>query len=246
MLASTTLEDFDARIHVLERELAALKTKRNSLLPSYRLPPEIVADVFKLVQHGCRSVDETAPWETYDNRWCDIMLVCRHFREVAVHTPALWIMVDYGIHPQDWCALCIQRACRLPLCIRDSTGGSLNVLPRAQTLDIRDGAVTAKILNVLKPALHALRVAFVEDDNDSDEEEYFALRMMSHESTALAYLSLSGVCLSALPSLHSLRRLELDYVIVCDGLDGLSKLLSQVASIEVLCLRYLDFDCRDN
>jgi hypothetical protein len=239
MLASSTLEDFDARIYVLERELAALKTKRNDLLPIYRLPPEIVADVFKLVQHGCRSVDKMDPWETYDNRWYDIMLVCRRFREIAVDTPALWIMMDYGAHPPDWRGLCMHRASRLLFCIRNSTRHSLTILPRAQTLEIRDRAVADEILNVPMPALHALHIAL---NKGANEEEYLDLHKISHYSPALAYIGLTNVPLDALPPLHSLRRIELKSVVVCDGLNGLFKLLSQVASVEVLCLCYLDFD----
>jgi hypothetical protein len=239
MLASATLEDFDARIHVLERELAALKTKRNSLLPIHRLPPEIVADVFKLAQHGCRSVDETAPWENYDSSWCDIMLVCRRFREVAVHTPALWIMVDYRTHPPDWRALCMHRSSHLPLCVRNPTRGSLTILPRAQTLEIRNRMVADEILDVPMPALHALRIAL---NKSANEEEYLYLNKMSHYSPALAYIGLTNVPLDALPPLHSLRRLELISVVVGEGLDGLFELLSQVASVEVLCLRSVDFN----
>jgi hypothetical protein len=234
-----TLEDFDARIHVLERELAALKTKRNDLLPMYRLPPEIVADVFKLVQHGCRSVDKMDPWHTYDGRWCDVMLVCRRFREMAVDTPALWVMVDYGTHPSDWRGLCMHRASHLPLCTRNATRDSLTILPRMQTLEIRDRAVADEILNVPMLALHALHIAL---NKDANEEEYLDLYKMSHYSPALAYIGLTNVPLDALPPLHSLRRIELKSVVVCDGLDGFFKLLSQVASVEVLCLCYLDFD----
>jgi hypothetical protein len=236
-----TLEDFDARIHVLERELAALKTKRNDLLPMYRLPPEIVADVFKLVQHGCQSIDEIRPWDTYNIRWCDIMLVCRHFREVAVRTAGLWNVLDYNTYPSDWIDLCIARSCNLPLSIRDTSGHALEHIQRAWLLEINGAAVTTNILTSLPPTLHALQISDALDEMDRGEA-FCITKSMIRTDLMVAYLGLSSfLALEDIPAFISLNRLDLDSVFVNKGLDGLVQVLRQVGRIQILCLRNLDF-----
>jgi hypothetical protein len=235
MPISATLEEFDTRILELERQLVAVKTGRNNLLPVHRLPPEIVAEVFKLIQHGCQTVDEIRPWFAYDYRWLDVMLVCRRFREVAMQTSALWNMVDYETHPPAWIQLCIDRVCNQTLRIRDSSGESTEHLHRAWSLEINGFAVSTQVLNLLQPTLRALHI---DGFNEKDREQVFHLKQSDlHAHLALAYLALSNLTVQDIPVMHSLHRLELDCVIINTGLDGLIQMLFQVPSVQILCLR---------
>jgi hypothetical protein len=239
-----TLEEFDTRILELERQLVAVKTEGNNLLPVHRLPPEIVAKVFKLIQHGCQTVDEIRPWQTYDYMWLDVMLVCRRFREVAVQTSALWNMVDHETRSPDWIQLCLERACNQSLCIRDSIGESTKLLHRAWSLEL-DGieAVSTQVLNSLQPTLHALHI---NGFNEQDQEQVFRFAQSDlHADLALAYLSLSHLCLQGILVRHSLHRIQLDNVVISTGWDGLMQILRQVPSVQILCLRHLALNSDD-
>jgi hypothetical protein len=242
MPISATLEELNTRIHELERQLVAAKTERNNLLPVHRLPPEIVVEVFKLIQHGCGTFDETRPWHTFDDGWLNVMLVCRRFREVAVQTSALWNMVDYDTYPPDQIQLFLERARNQPLCIRDSGGGSTELFHRAWSLEINSFAVSTQALNLLQPTLHALHISILK----FDQQNAFCFTQSDlHEHLALAYLSLSHLSVQDIPVMHSLHRLELDSVIICTGLGGLMQMLHQVPSVQILCLRNLDLTSDD-
>ena len=70
--------------------LCNLRTKRNSFLPVFRLPPELLATVFV---HGARDhyeSDNGGHFTPYIPAWVNVSYVCRHWRNIALNSPALW------------------------------------------------------------------------------------------------------------------------------------------------------------
>jgi hypothetical protein len=111
------LNAIDARILVLEQELAYLKKHRNNLLPLFKLPPELIVRITRIVQSDFDQAtwrqqdhhlyDDTEPGG--DGQWTRIMLLCRHIRNIVVDARALWRTVDFN-RRAEWTQLCLERA----------------------------------------------------------------------------------------------------------------------------------------
>lgn len=84
-------------VQSLQHSLASIQTIRNRYPPINRLPPEILAQIFQLLFHSSPTVhafhvpyDSDALIFPVPARWSQVMLVCRTWREIAVHSPKLW------------------------------------------------------------------------------------------------------------------------------------------------------------
>ncbi|KAH6915990.1 hypothetical protein BKA70DRAFT_1254403 [Coprinopsis sp. MPI-PUGE-AT-0042] len=82
-----------------EDEIRSRRTKRNGLSPIYRLPPEILAEIFMFYRDNCpdplwRFPELPATWL----EWTQVAQVSHHWREAALSHPPLWarLMVEYG------------------------------------------------------------------------------------------------------------------------------------------------------
>lgn len=72
---------------------------RNSCLPVNRLPPELLGIVFEhLLERNSRG---TTNVDYPDYQWPTIQSVCRHWRETAIHTPALWNEIRFPAFTQE-------------------------------------------------------------------------------------------------------------------------------------------------
>ncbi|EAU87508.2 hypothetical protein CC1G_11727 [Coprinopsis cinerea okayama7 len=70
----------DAQIFALERQILELKRKRNELAYISRLPPELMASIFKQYRHSTTGI-----------RWIKgTTHVCRLWRQIALDCPPLW------------------------------------------------------------------------------------------------------------------------------------------------------------
>ncbi|KAF7296217.1 F-box domain-containing protein [Mycena chlorophos] len=78
-----TIPEIDARIALLYNEISALQTKRNSLVPFFQLPNEILSQImfFYARESGV---------STFTLRWAKIMHVCRRLHQIVVAEHALW------------------------------------------------------------------------------------------------------------------------------------------------------------
>ena len=103
-----TISEIDAQIGVLERQLAQLKHRRNSLVPFFRLPTEMVVRIFKLLQE-----DYSTPFANSTLTTKSMGTTCRRLREIALQTPDLWTVID--CRRERWAELCAQRAGLLSL-----------------------------------------------------------------------------------------------------------------------------------
>ncbi|KAJ7593888.1 hypothetical protein C8J56DRAFT_423501 [Mycena floridula] len=103
MLAGLSLSELDAEEHKLQRAAASLKGYRNSLLPVHRLPPELLAEIFRLLQEQpqsfCPSFEYEVPSRS-DYRWMDLLQVCRHWRGIVATSPMLWSAIDTLFRPE--------------------------------------------------------------------------------------------------------------------------------------------------
>ncbi|KAF7300518.1 F-box domain-containing protein [Mycena chlorophos] len=82
----STIPEIDARLTALYAEITALKTKRNSLVPVFRLPNEILAHIIELYA--------LATGKLFDLKWTNVMLVCRRWYQLAISAQRLWSFVD--------------------------------------------------------------------------------------------------------------------------------------------------------
>jgi hypothetical protein len=241
MKLTPEIQALDAHIYSLEAELADLKHRRNSLLTICRLPDEIVVEIFKIVQHGCQEYDELQPWKTYDSSWVDLMITCRHFREVAVQAPLLWTLVDYSRN-KEWTDLCLTRSGKSALYVNDMFGlGSVaECFHQARSAQVQVTSTAASdVINSNAPQLRMLWV----DSHYSDEDEPFVNithLLLGSVNTSLIQLHLATARLLALPSMTSLHRLELEGVFL-NNMDTFVSALRSTPLVAELCIRRLIF-----
>jgi hypothetical protein len=165
------------------------------------------------------------------------MLVCYHFRTLAVNTPSLWDTLDSS-HPLHWRYLCLLRAADAPLCVRlhDEDGGHL--LERAWKAEI-DGleAVQAVDWNAPRPGLQHLAIRLFSQGLRVTPE------FLGAAPVALVHLELIGweIALEAAPRMPCLRFLEMRQVDIPNGFESLFSLFRNVPMVEELRISRLIF-----
>ncbi|CAL1713946.1 unnamed protein product [Somion occarium] len=159
----------EERILTYAQELLDLKFRLNQILPISRLPPEILAHIFEHLvwivyrnyrqsQKDPRRYGDVSPYS-----WLRVTHVCRHWRDVARHSPPLWTQVILMNAP------CVQELLTnskgLPISVehgRDSESltaqESLSVvlenMPRVKQLKLTFSRRPYRALSLL-PSLHA-------------------------------------------------------------------------------------------
>jgi hypothetical protein len=235
------LEALDERIRIHEAELADLKEQRNGLIRACSVPSEILANIFKLVQHRCRDYDENRPWMTYSRYWMEIMLVCRRFRCVAVQTASLWSYIDYEDHSPRWRALCFQRSGTHPLCVYDNNGGgAVEYFPMARVRSVVIERVPkSELLHLAAPQLQCFQLlrGFGEYGGHININNSFLGGM----NLQLLNLSLKGASIRQVPVMVSLRRLVFEGVCITGGRHAFRQLFERIPAIEEVCLD----NCKD-
>ena len=91
----------------LSRELWTLRTTLNSYEPAGRLPNEILIEIF--TQYASLKVFFTGPYSLPQRGWMKLMLVCKHWYQVACGTPMLWRTINVG-KSAAWLNLCLARS----------------------------------------------------------------------------------------------------------------------------------------
>ncbi|TFK60729.1 hypothetical protein BDN72DRAFT_850282 [Pluteus cervinus] len=94
------IERLDVEIRSLTERLCLLKSERNSLSNTYTLPPEILAEIFTIVQEECGySNSEPRRGMFVQCTWLSMTCVSRHWRQVAIECPQLWCDIRVGTLP---------------------------------------------------------------------------------------------------------------------------------------------------
>jgi hypothetical protein len=120
----------------LAESMRVLRSRRNSLAPISRIPPEILATIFGHIVENKTS-------RKYQKRPACLIVthICRHWREVALECPSLWAFISWN--SARWVGICLERSKKAPLVFlntvkynlaRDSLQQALSQLPRIKVL----------------------------------------------------------------------------------------------------------------
>ncbi|KAI0041219.1 hypothetical protein FA95DRAFT_1565581 [Auriscalpium vulgare] len=100
----------------MDRAIRDLRAVRNTVLPSHRLPTELLSHIFSLCV-----VNTNAWWDMRPLGWVTVTQVCRHWRAVALEYSSLWADNLTFERGERWFCEMLRRANRLPLCIDTSS-----------------------------------------------------------------------------------------------------------------------------
>jgi hypothetical protein len=232
-------EEFDpAQLPSLD---ADARFERNALAPICRLPVDILILVLHYIQDTRGRNQRRSFLATFTSEWMCVMLVCRHFRAVAVQTPTLWSVIDLGC-AQEWVDLCLERTQgNIPLQIRDRRTGVKEMEPylhRAQSAVLRGDLTEVLCTPGLK--LRALEVFC----GRIDRGHWLAVSSSTFggKNPLLRNLRLRGFSVSLFtdaPSMPHLRELQLE--LITTNFTALARLWSATPRLEHLYLRILQF-----
>jgi hypothetical protein len=229
MLLDSIRAEIDAKIRDLETEILVLKQRRNAVTPIYRLPSELLAAVFSILQHQTERNDPKSFFPNMNMEWRQVMLVCGRFRQVAIDTPTLWNVLDFSLRRTNQC---VERAQDADLIIRMNTHKGSSHLKHACKAELSDAATHANILNVSLPHMRSLWV-------DKNHGQMFDITssFLGGSPALLTQLVLSGVSLyfASAPHMPSLQRLKME-VIRTENFEAVRKLFENAPMLEELLL----------
>ncbi|KAH9950055.1 hypothetical protein B0H21DRAFT_881447 [Amylocystis lapponica] len=104
-----TIANLDQEISQMEQSLYSLKAHRNSLVPIFRLPPELISEIF--IAHARDRKDTSSE----DCSWIRVTHVCHHWRTIALQCPRLWTLITLKNTP--WVAHSLTYSKNVPLVI---------------------------------------------------------------------------------------------------------------------------------
>lgn len=171
-----TLQMIDESIESYQTSILAFKSRRNSLVPISRLPTETFREIFSFAQLLC--LDSAGPNHN-PLEWINLTYVCRHWRNIALNLPRLWVYLPIG--NLKWVQEMLRRSKNFSLVIgsdsphSDSKKSGLRLalehVHRIRELSIRDispetwRALHTKILRKPAPRLeHFCLIARIDDD----------------------------------------------------------------------------------
>ncbi|KAF8202333.1 hypothetical protein BJ912DRAFT_944526 [Pholiota molesta] len=220
----------DDAIEKHQDSILMLRYQRNGFASTASLPPEILCRIFFFVQ-----IEE----DDFDGRlfhkWIKLTHVCRHWRNVAIDSPSLWVIPPLGNFP--WAEEMLRRSKGASLVIKADISLKTPVTP-ALRLALNHGSrikhlsiqsITLDLWNALQnelpksaPRLEYLSLRAVPssweadgDDSDLDEEEWDPIPVSEAilpKTNRLRHLDLSNCEIDwNLPSslLHSITHLKL-------------------------------------
>jgi hypothetical protein len=205
--------DIDSEIQRLNNCICALKSRRNSLCPVSRLPPEVLSEVFLVL---AEQLQAQGRFEV-DFKWTTVAHVCRIWRNIALQHGRLWGKIDTTI--PDRTSVFVDRSKGAPLAVRQSFTGSLAELPTSFTvpsfryrelhLRAKEGQLGPNVLQVLNSPIHApVLESLVLEVSDNYTEYTLPPTVFDYKAPALARLQLQNIRLewptSLFPSLTHL------------------------------------------
>ncbi|KAJ7238717.1 hypothetical protein C8J57DRAFT_1528655 [Mycena rebaudengoi] len=84
--ATAQLAAIDEEIAFLSARIALLKTKRNTIVPIFSLPNEVMSRIITIYAVESNSLASLG--------WTKVMLVCRLWREISLTSQPLWSVID--------------------------------------------------------------------------------------------------------------------------------------------------------
>lgn len=233
------ISDEEGKILALEKEAPNQMGLPNSPAPICRLPSEILAAVFECLQQGEeKSSRSQLAWVAIDYSWENVMLVCRLFRDVAVHSPSLWSTIDYWrSNPIPRRELYLERSASAPLHVRSGTADVAHVWHRVRSA-ILNTFQTRTVLDKPSPLLRFLAIKVEYYDVDEEGGSTTSLSSLAHSSASLVHLGLEGseISITDIPFMSSLTSLTLSSIRADVGLIMVARLLKQLPALEDLVL----------
>ncbi|TFK64574.1 hypothetical protein BDN72DRAFT_846446 [Pluteus cervinus] len=167
----------EADIQSLEKRLQDLRATRNSFLPISTLPHDVLCWIFQIAKTERHCIEATT---THRLTW-----VCRHWREIALGFPSLWVDVDPSLGPS-WFRVHLERSKEANLSAMIWNGDNLNIPTMA---------------NQLVPQMHRISDLIVENtgiDLAEDRNSIMvtpapALRSLEMQDVVLPQIFFSGV-----------------------------------------------------
>ncbi|KAF8643001.1 hypothetical protein AX16_009246 [Volvariella volvacea WC 439] len=123
----------DRRIQVIDSERLALRRQRNSLVPIFRIPPEVMYRINTFIIDDPDSEDRERILtlrRSYAQR-ARITSICQYWRQCAINDAWLWTFLDFG-YPE-FVPLILQRSKHVPLFIRFVTEGDSMSTPELRS-----------------------------------------------------------------------------------------------------------------
>ena len=190
--------DIDSEIQRLNDLISSLKSRRNSLCPVSRLPPEVLSEVFQDLVEQLQSQDRFK----VDFKWISVAHVCRLWRSIALQHGRLWGKID--MTKPDRTMAFVDRSNGAPLAIRQFFTGSLADLPTAFTdpsyryrelhLRAKEGQLGPNVLQVLNSPVHApVLESLVLEVSDNYPEYTLPPTVFDYKAPALTRLQLQNV-----------------------------------------------------
>ncbi|KAG2009589.1 hypothetical protein CC2G_012504 [Coprinopsis cinerea AmutBmut pab1-1] len=81
--------DLLEQIKVISSRICDLKSRRNELCHIYRLPKEVLQEIFLHLSPTLTASEPTSDGPSYRAIVC-VTRVCRHWKKVALNQPELW------------------------------------------------------------------------------------------------------------------------------------------------------------
>ena len=210
----------------------------------HKLPNEILLHVF-LCHNALYSASEGIPRRAYACDGAKLMLVCRHWRELAVSTRCLWQATKVRSNTE-WFKLVLSRSGGLPLDLVFHQSTSTIVIVNCAVLLVPHiHRLRSMFIPVIKIARNVLDIIFMAtmpllSDLDVLTKSTGLLRLAPERLPALRSLRLSSCDIAWIPIMfRRLRRLDLQDC-TCDDssitLDQLLDVLSQCVDLRELRL----------
>jgi hypothetical protein len=245
MSSATTLDELEAQISVLEKELAKLRRRRNGYMRVCTLPAEILAEVFLWLQHVPDAPNDARPWQTHDCTWVHAMLVCRRFRDVAVHAPTLWTLIDYTIQSPRWRKLFAKRSGDADLSLYTETTYDETYFARVRSARLPVLSNTERVFNEPAPRIRELQLMGCHDELELDEDAepffHFGKQFLGGKTSHIVSLTLQGsaITLHEAPLMPALRHLTISRIVLSNGASSLWHLLTCTPVLEDLDVSHI-------
>ena len=114
---NAAISTIDKGIDAARKFLRSLLTYRNTLVPISRLPPEILARVFRLLV-----LEEPSFSGRQNLGWIKVTHVCQHWRQVSLNNSVLWATIPGIPKSTEWISEMLVRAKNAPLDIEFHAG----------------------------------------------------------------------------------------------------------------------------
>jgi hypothetical protein len=252
-----TIEDIDISIESLLDEVARiqdrirdLRTRRNSLMPIYRLPPELLIRIFYFYQDSDiiqeKEIIFSLPARCFPAvNWVRVTFVCRHFRDTALKERGLWSSIDLG-WPIELIHACVERSEENYLNLSAARRAKLvsQYVSKARALQLLGYSVsdTSETLSHPLPNLRWLK--YMPTSRFTFDESF--LGGACDLLTTLQIYNLNCYGPKTIPKFRSLRELVLINLTLVGGMQTWDKLLGSTPALQSLTVMLITiYDLND-